>query len=1102
MAQADGTIIIDTEINADGMKAGSKEVEAAVRRMAASVNDLGTKAKASLNKQVDAFSKLNSEYAAQAKKVEELKKKVSEYGNQKIPTEEYREIQYQIEQARSKMDRLIDAQNKFRDMGGSQNSKTYKQYQYDIDQLANTIKYAEGELKDLEDTGKAFTFGSKTKEAAADMERLAAAERKLSDMNNRLGTSYSAIKGIVKEYEGSVIKSTREVGILESVMNGLRLAANAPISVFKAFGSVLNKLPGKFAAASINLVKKAVIGLGSAVKSALANLLRFTGKGILSGLKKISSGILGIHKSANKTSMSLGRMLGSSLLFSAAFMGISAMLRGMKEGLQNLAQYSSTTNNSISMLISSLETLKNSFASAFAPILNVVAPVLSGFINMMSRAITYVGMFVAALTGQKTYTKALGVQKDYAASLHETASGAQEAAEGTEEAAKAAEDYLSPLDDINRYTEQNTDTTGPSSGTGSPGTGSGAGEQGPLFEEIPIMSSIKGIADKIRSLIESEDFEGLGAYIAEGINKGLAKIKKAISWENIGPEITYFVNAFTTTFNSLVDNLDWDLLGRTIGEGINTIVNTLNLLITGIDWKKLGDKFAEGFNGLIDEVDFWNLGTLLGNKMMILPQILLGFVKKLDWTLLGNQIAVGLNGMVNAINISVIAEALGTVINGIFQTAVEFSKTFDWTQLGTNIYEGINTFINTVDWDMVGQGLSDFVKGVLDILITIIQGIDWAEVVEAIETALANIDWIGIAGKICEFLGFALGVIVGALAKLIGDAIGNAALEAKKYFEEKVKEAGGNVILGILNGIKDAILGIGKWIYEHVFKPIIEGFKNAFGIHSPSTVMAEMGHYIIEGLLQGITDFIDRVKEAFNKIKEFIVGKFKETKDNVLEITETLKERLSYIFDLIKEKVFNVWEKIKEYIINPITNAKNKAVNTLSDMRNSFVNLLNDIKSRFSSAFNSLISIVKSPINWIIRMVNSLLGKVESAQHWIAQALSFSIDLPGWAQKLTGYSSFGISISKWNLPRLPYLASGAVIPPNKEFMAVLGDQKQGNNIEAPESLIRRIVREESGNSGGTFEFVAQLNRKVIFREVIEQAKLTRIQTGKNPFELE
>ena len=86
MAQADGTILIDTEIDADGMKAGSKEVEAAVRRMASSVDDLGTKAKAALNKQVDSFVKLNSEFATQKKKVDDLKKKVAEYGSQKIPT--------------------------------------------------------------------------------------------------------------------------------------------------------------------------------------------------------------------------------------------------------------------------------------------------------------------------------------------------------------------------------------------------------------------------------------------------------------------------------------------------------------------------------------------------------------------------------------------------------------------------------------------------------------------------------------------------------------------------------------------------------------------------------------------------------------------------------------------------------------------------------------------------------------------------------------------------------------------------------------------------------------------------------------------------------
>lgn len=443
---------------------------------------------------------------------------------------------------------------------------------------------------------------------------------------------------------------------------------------------------------------------------------------------------------------------------------------------------------------------------------------------------------------------------------------------------------------------------------------------------------------------------------------------------------------------------------------------------------------------------------------MILPQILLGFVQNLDWTLLGNQIAVGMNGMVNAINLSLIAEALGTAITGVFQAAVEFSRTFDWMQLGTNIYEGINTFISTVDWAVVGQGLSDFVKGVLDTLITVIQGIDWSEVVEAIETTLANIDWIGIAGKILEFLATAIGTIVGALAKFIGDAISNGVEGAIQYFKDKTEECGGNVVNGIFKGIGDAVKGIARWIYEHIFKPFIEGFKNAFGIHSPSTVMAEQGHYIIEGLLQGISDFIGGIKDKFNEIKDLIIGKILEAKDGAVQ----------------------------------------KAV----EMKNRFLQIVDDIREKFRSGFDGLVDLVRSPVNWVIRMLNSLLNKVESAQNWIAEALSFSISLPGWAQDLTGYSSFGVSVPKWSLPNIPYLASRAVIPPNKEFMAVLGDQNHGNNIEAPESLIRRIVREETRKSGlQRIEVPVYLNRREIARATLNEARIMRREIGRNPFEL-
>lgn len=70
-------------------------------------------------------------------------------------------------------------------------------------------------------------------------------------------------------------------------------------------------------------------------------------------------------------------------------------------------------------------------------------------------------------------------------------------------------------------------------------------------------------------------------------------------------------------------------------------------------------------------------------------------------------------------------------------------------------------------------------------------------------------------------------------------------------------------------------------------------------------------------------------------------------------------------------------------------------------------------------------------------------------------------------------------------------------------LAVLGDQKQGNNIETPEALLRKIVREESGgrNSSGNYRFTAQINRKTVFDEIIKEAKLSQDRTGRNPFEL-
>ena len=140
---------------------------------------------------------------------------------------------------------------------------------------------------------------------------------------------------------------------------------------------------------------------------------------------------------------------------------------------------------------------------------------MSRFIDMISRAITYVGMFAAALTGQDTFVKAVGVQEDYAAGLEKTSKNTNQAAKNTKKANKETEGYLSALDEIQRYTSnKNDDSAADGNGIGDTG-GYTAPTPAQMFKKVPVANSIKGIADKIKKLIKSEDWEGLGKLPVE-----------------------------------------------------------------------------------------------------------------------------------------------------------------------------------------------------------------------------------------------------------------------------------------------------------------------------------------------------------------------------------------------------------------------------------------------------------------------------------------------------------------------------------------------------------------------------------------------------------
>lgn len=124
--------------------------------------------------------------------------------------------------------------------------------------------------------------------------------------------------------------------------------------------------------------------------------------------------------------------------------------------------------------------------------------------------------------------------------------------------------------------------------------------------------------------------------------------------------------------------------------------------------------------------------------------------------------------------------------------------------------------------------------------------------------------------------------------------------------------------------------------------------------------------------------------------------------------------------------------------------------------------------------------------------INSIIGMFEKMMNWIVDGINeISFDVPDWVP-IIGGKTFGFNLQqvKFNRVSIPRLAQGAVIPPNREFLAVLGDQKHGTNIEAPLQTIVdafNIALAQNGNvGGGNTEVVLEIDGREFGRAVVEQ----------------
>lgn len=685
------------------------------------------------------------------------------------------QLQKEIEKVEKQLDRLWAKEDKFKAIGGSENTQGWKGLQFDISRTSKYLQELREQFGKLSsenlqrfqslpiDRGVSSDIGDNTRRNATvspdslkyDQGAMEAIfgetfgdiqnwQQAVARFGDSASSAFNGASQAADDLNSAIEESRLSSEEFEEALEGLDTPAfdklkSSAEGILRAFENLGKKVQKVFAG-STNLIKKSVSGISGVLKKAASSLLGFgkSGKGL--------SGML--------------RTVGLSAKFMFASFLIRGSLNGAKEGIENLAQYSDRTNSSISMLMSSLTQLKNALAAAFAPVLNVVSPALDFMAQKIISVVNAIGQLTSALTGQSSFIQAERINLDYASGLGKNADAANEARKANEKLRKT----ILGFDEINQLNDNSTTDSGISSGSAS------GGEISNMFETKGIDSAISDFAQKIRDAWGMADFTEIGTIVGTKLNNALRRI----NWDEIKSTATRISRSISTFLNGGIASADWYLVGNTLAQALNTAI---------------------GF----------------------------GYT---------------------------------------------FVNTFDWSNFGIALSSGVNGLVQNVEWETAASMFSTGIKGILDSISTFIENTEWQNLGKKIASFFTAIDWPGISRSTFRAIGSALGGLSAFIVGLFGDAVAGA----KQFIIGHFAESGEWTWQGFKKGVLDVFSGIGAWINNNIFQPFIKGFQNAFGIHSPSTVMAAQGNYIIEGLYRGILDKEGKLLNWFKELPGKIIS--------------------------------------------------------------------------------------------------------------------------------------------------------------------------------------------------------------------------------------
>lgn len=353
----------------------------------------------------------------------------------------------------------------------------------------------------------------------------------------------------------------------------------------------------------------------------------------------------------------------------------------------------------------------------------------------------------------------------------------------------------------------------------------------------------------------------------------------------------------------------------------------------------------------------------------------------------------------------------------------------------------------------------------------------------------------------------------------------------------------GTQVWNTLGVLFDNIKEIFDTLWNGVAQPVLNALKTLWcdTWQSISDFWNEWGQPIFDGINEGITTTKNVFLNLWETVLKPVFDKLMDVADSVW--TEHLKPLLDEFLDFVGTlitSVLSIYNKAIAPVVNwlvsilgPIVSSVlGKIIKTVGNVISNIIDAVKNIisalkgvvlfiagvftgdwkkawqgvKKIFKGVWDALVDIAKTPINLIIGLINGLTGAVEDAINWIIDGINeLSFTTPDWLPGDLGGQTFGFDLSQIDIPEIPKLAQGAVIPPNSEFLAVLGDQKRGTNIEAPLDTITQAVLQalvSYGGAGGNQKISVTipltLNGRTITQIVIDDINDYIKRNGRSP----